>query len=221
MWVHPHLEWVEKAYRPSKCYQMLLTFSPLKSGLHLNYWHADDKSYIPSRISWVLRRIVCVRDASEWVMGCHSLNEEGREKKKKEDYFGWFHWCLFSAVLASSSCHCFLSQGASSALPVSVGAEVGVAAQHPDPPADLLRALWPCSGCTNLLQARGTSPHCIFSTSQAPLHPIYICTENGFYLCCPFLPLTLLPKHYLLLLPLIPPSHPVQFPHQEYPPFLP
>lgn len=83
MWVHPHLEWVEKAYRPSKCYQMLLTFSPLKSGLHLNYWHADDKSYIPSRISWVLRRIVCVRDASEWVMRCHSLNEEGREKKKR------------------------------------------------------------------------------------------------------------------------------------------
>lgn len=77
-----------------------------------------------------------------------------------------------------------------------------IAAQHPDPLADLLKALWPRSGCTNLSQARGTSPPHIFSISQATLHPIYVCTKSGsFYLCSQFLPLTFCPNIILCFFP--------------------
>jgi len=62
MWVHLHLERVEKAI---KVLSDVIKLSPLKSGLHLNYWHADDKSYIPLRISRILRCIARVEDAAE------------------------------------------------------------------------------------------------------------------------------------------------------------
>lgn len=171
---------------------MLSTWSPLKSGLHLNYWHTDDKSNIPLRISWVLRLTARAKDACEQNVILWMTKQRMR---------GMF---LMVSLMAFQSRPCifflrlfYLSGGflAQTCCPaVAAGGETCAGAHQPWP------LCWFKKGSPAKLAAQTFPSHRnqppLYFQPQTSLHHIYVYTENSFFLhhCCHFL--TLLPKDY-------------------------